>query len=183
MATVPAYPLEIGQGSARRRIVPIGREHLPGFHAALDQIAREGRYLAMLSAPSFTRTRRFVLDSLKDGAVHVVALAGDEVVGWCDLRPKASVTLRHSAVLGMGVLREHRGQGWGSRLLEATLEMADARGIRRAELVVRADNEPAIALYRRFGFELEGRCRQYLRHEGVDYDALLMARLIADPSG
>jgi len=42
---------------------------------------------------------------------------------------------------------------------------------------VRADNAPAIALYRRFGFEVEGACRQYLRLDGVDYDALLMARL------
>ena len=177
-----ALPLPSVDGAARR-IVPIGRDHLPGFHAALDEIAREGRYLAMLHAPSFTRTRRFVLDSLKEGAVHVVALAGDRVVGWCDLRPKAAVTQRHSAVLGMGVVREHRGQGLGSRMLAATLDMADARGLRRAELVVRSDNEPAIALYRRFGFEVEGICRQYLRHEGVDHDALLMARLISEQPG
>src|SRR5512135_3013779 len=67
------------------RIVPIGKEHLPGFHAALDRIAREGRYLATLQAPSLGRTRRVVLDSLRHGAIHVVALAGREVVGWCDL--------------------------------------------------------------------------------------------------
>ena len=35
--------------------------------AAVDRVAREGRYLAMLEAPSFVRTRRFVLDSLKAG--------------------------------------------------------------------------------------------------------------------
>ena len=160
-----------------RRVVPIGREHLAGFHAALDGIAREGRYLAMLQAPSFGHTRRFVLDSLKAGSVHVVALADTEVVGWCDLRPKAGVTLRHSGVLGMGVVREFRGQGLGSRMLGAVLDTADARGIRRAELVVLADNGPAIALYERFGFEVEGRCRQYLRLDGADHDALLMARL------
>jgi len=54
-------------------------------------------------------------------------------------------------------------------------------GLRRAELVVLADNAPAIALYRRFGSAVEGRCRQFLRHDGVDHDALLMARLVADP--
>ena len=45
------------------RIVPIARHHLAGFHSALDRVAREGRHLAMLEAPSFVRTRRFVLDS------------------------------------------------------------------------------------------------------------------------
>ncbi len=137
-------------------IVPIGKEHLRGFHAALDRIAREGRYLAMLQAPPLVRTRRFVLDSLRQGAVHVVALAGRDVVGWCDLRPKSAATQRHSAVLGLGVVAEYRGQGVGTRMLAMTLEMGDARGIRRAELVVRADNAPAIALYRRFGFEVGG---------------------------
>jgi putative acetyltransferase len=159
------------------RIVPIGKEHLPGFHAALDRIAREGRYLALLQAPSLAQTRRFVLDSLRHGAIHVVALAGRDVVGWCDLRPKSAATQRHSAVLGLGVVAEYRGQGCGTRMLATTLEMGDARGIRRAELVVRTDNAPAIALYRRFGFEVEGTCRRYLSIDGVDHDALLMARL------
>jgi ribosomal protein S18 acetylase RimI-like enzyme len=175
-------PADIGDDAACR-VVPIGKEHLPGFHAALDCVAREGRYLAMLEAPPFDRTRRFVLDSLREGAIHVVALVDGQVVGWCDLRPKAAVTLRHSAVLGMGVLRGHRGQGLGTRMLATTLDMADARGIRRAELVVRADNERAIALYRRFGFVEEGRCRQYLHLAGEDHDALLMARLVAGEPG
>lgn len=159
------------------RIVPIGKEHLPGFHAALDRVAREGRYLAILQAPSLARTRRVVLDSLRNGAVHVVAVAGREVVGWCDLRARSAVTQRHSAVLGMGVVAEYRGLGVGARMLAMTLEMGQARGIRRAELVVRSDNAPAIALYRRFGFDVEGTCRHYLHIDGNDHDALLMARL------
>jgi len=129
----------------------------------------------MLEAPPFARTRRLVLDSLKDGGVHLVALVDDEVVGWCDLRLKAAVTLRHSAVLGMGVVAEHRHRGLGRRLLLETL--ARARSLRRIELIVRADNTAAIALYRSCGFEVEGTCRSYLRHDGVELDALLMARL------
>jgi len=170
-------PTAAHSSRADLEIVPIGRAHLAGFHAAVDSVARERRYLAMLEAPSFTRTRRFVLDSLKAGAVHVVAVADGEVIGWCDLRPKAAATLRHSAVLGMGVVTACRGQGIGSRMLASTLELAGARGIRRAELSVRSDNAPAIALYRRFGFVEEGTCRNYICVDGVDYDALLMARL------
>jgi ribosomal protein S18 acetylase RimI-like enzyme len=158
-------------------LLPLARTHIAGFHAALDSVAREGRYLAIQAAPTLARTRRFVLDSLANGAVHVVALATQEVVGWCDLRPKSAVTLSHSAVLGMGVLRGHRGRGIGARMLAMCLEMAGERDLRRVELVVRADNLPAIALYRRFGFEVEGVCRRYIRMDGVDHDALLMARL------
>lgn len=161
------------------RIVPIARYHLAGFHAALDSVARERRYLAMLEAPSFVRTRRFVLDSLKAGAIHVVAVAGyDEIVGWCDLRPKTAATLRHSAVLGMGLIASYRGLGLGSRMLATTLDRAGPAGLSRAELIVRADNAAAIALYRRFGFVEEGTLRDYMRVDGVPYDALLMSRRV-----
>jgi ribosomal protein S18 acetylase RimI-like enzyme len=163
--------------AASIEIVPIGRQHIAGFHAALDGVARERRYLALLEAPSLSRTRRFVLASLQAGAVYMVAVADDRVVGWCDLRPKAAPTLRHTAVLGMGIVAACRGQGIGSRLLSATLASAPARGIRRSELIVRSDNAPAIGLYRRFGFVDEGTCRSYMRVDGVEYDALLMARL------
>jgi putative acetyltransferase len=79
-------------------------------------------------------------------------------------------------VLGMGVAASHRGQGVGSALLRATLDAATAKGIRRVELVVRADNAAAIALYERHGFELEGRLRDFMIVDGVAYDALQMAR-------
>jgi ribosomal protein S18 acetylase RimI-like enzyme len=172
-----SWPAAAHFSPATLEIEPIGRAHLAGFHAAVDSVAKERRYLAMLEAPSFTRTRRLVLDSLKAGAAHVVAVADGEVIGWCDLRPKTAPTLRHSAVLGMGIVAAYRGQGIGSRMLTATLELAGVRGIRRAELNVRSDNAPAIALYRRFGFAEEGTCRNYMCVDGVDYDALLMARL------
>jgi ribosomal protein S18 acetylase RimI-like enzyme len=168
---------ELSWPSPARTIVPIAREHIAGFHAALDEIAREGRFLALLEAPTLSQTRRFVLDSLRHGAVHLVALTEGRVVGWCDLRPKAAATQRHSAVLGMGVVAPFRGQGLGTALLDASLRGAQERGYRRLELVVRADNAHAIALYHRFGFGVEGRLRRYLSMESVDHDALLMARL------
>ena len=158
-------------------IVPIARRHIASFHGALDSVAREGSFLAIRSAPTPARTRRVVLNSLAEGAVHVVALHDQEVVGWCDLRPRTASTLRHSAVLGMGVVSTHRRRGIGARMLAMALEMAGEHGIRRAELIVRVDNAAAIALYRRFGFEVEGTLRRYMRVDDIYHDALLMARL------
>jgi ribosomal protein S18 acetylase RimI-like enzyme len=169
-------------GSGAIEVVPIARRHLDGFHAVVDSVARERQYLAMLQAPALARTRRFVLDSLKSGAVHVVAVRENEVLGWCDLRPKTAETLRHSAVLGMGVLAGHRRRGIGSRMLTTALALGRERGFLRTELMVRADNARAIDLYRRFGFVVEGNCRGYMRLEDVDYDALLMARLEPTPA-
>lgn len=159
------------------RVVPIERRHIPGFREVLDGVARERRYLAFLEAPPATRVRRFVLEGLRAGIAQYVAVDGEQVVGWCDVMPKSHETLRHSGTLGMGVAASHRGIGVGAALLGATLESAFARGLTRVELVVRADNEPAVALYHRHGFELEGRLRRYIVVDGTAHDALQMARL------
>jgi RimJ/RimL family protein N-acetyltransferase len=158
-------------------IIPIERQHVAGFREVLDGVARERRYLAFLEAPSPGRVRSFVLNHLRNGTPHFVAVEDGRVVGWCDVTPKTHETLRHSGVLGMGVAASHRGQGVGSALLRATVDRAFAQGLTRVELVVREDNRPAIALYRRHGFELEGRLRRYLVVDGATHDALQMAQL------
>jgi RimJ/RimL family protein N-acetyltransferase len=164
-------------------IVPIERRHIGGFREVLDGVARERRWLAFLEAPPLPRVRSFVLNGLRNGMTQFVAVDDGRVVGWCDVNPKSHETLRHSGVLGMGVAASHRGQGLGAALLRATLEVAAASGIRRVELIVRADNAAAIRLYEKHGFELEGRLREYLIVDGRAYDALQMARLAARGSG
>lgn len=164
-------------------IVPIERRHIAGFREVLDGVARERRWLAFLEAPPLTRVRSFVLNGVRNGMSQYVAVDDGRVVGWCDVNPKTHETLRHSGVLGMGVAASHRGQGVGSALLRTTIEAATASGIRRIELIVRADNVGAIRLYERHGFELEGRLRNYLIVDGRAYDALQMARLAGHGSG
>jgi RimJ/RimL family protein N-acetyltransferase len=158
-------------------IVPLERRHIAGFREVLDQVARERRWLAFLEAPPLDRVRRFVLGNLRTGASQFVAVDEGRVVGWCDVTRRTHETLRHSGTLGMGVVASHRGRGIGNSLLATTLEAAFARGYARIELVVRADNAAAIALYQQHAFELEGRLRRYLIVDGQAYDALQMARL------
>lgn len=164
------------------QVVPLTRRHVAGFHTLLDEVAHERRYLAFLEAPPVAEIRRFVLRNLRSGAAQFVAVDGDRVIGWCDVTPKPRESMRHSGTLGMGVAASHRGRGVGTALLRVTLENAIARGLTRIELVVRIDNEPAIALYHHFGFEIEGRQRDALRVDGVPYDTLQMA-LLADQQG
>jgi hypothetical protein len=68
-------------------VVPIAEEHIEGFRAGLDTVARERRYLTFLEAPSLEETRRFVRRNIREGCPQCVALVEDKVVGWCDALP------------------------------------------------------------------------------------------------
>jgi ribosomal protein S18 acetylase RimI-like enzyme len=160
-----------------RSIVPIAEEHIEGFRAAVDSVARERAYLAMLEGPAEADVKKYVLGNIANAEPHFVAIAAHKVVGWCDIARKPRTALRHSGILGMGVLAEYRGQGIGPALMDATLKAAKERGFTRIELTVRVDNERARRLYQRFGFVTEGLCRRHMRVDGEYKDSWLMALL------
>ncbi len=54
----------------------------------------------------------------------------------------------------IGVRRDVQGRGIGCRLVELTKERAREKGRRVVSLIAFADNTPALALYRRQGFEV-----------------------------
>lgn len=88
------------------RVVPIAEEHIEGFRAGLDSVARERRYLTFLEAPPLDKVRQFVRRNIREGYPQCVALAEERVVGWCDALPIDRPTRAHTAVLGIGVLAE-----------------------------------------------------------------------------
>jgi RimJ/RimL family protein N-acetyltransferase len=156
-------------------IEPIGLEHVEGYRRALDAVARERKYLTMLEAQSEADTLRFVESNLANGNPMMVALAGREVIGWCDVRREFFPSRAHRGTLGMGLLPEWRGQGVGRRLIEATLAQARRLGFIRIELDVYADNARAVALYERVGFVREGFMCDASLIDGVFRDTILMA--------
>jgi L-phenylalanine/L-methionine N-acetyltransferase len=88
----------------------------------------------------------------------------------------------HAGAIGMGVDQAYQGQGVGTALVAALIDLADNwYNLRRLELEVYTDNEPAIRLYQRYGFVIEGTHRGYAYRDGVWADAYSMARLRDEP--
>lgn len=118
------------------------------------------------------------LFSAGDGFYNLVAEVEGVVVGQLGLQVCQNPRRRHVAEIGMGVSEEFQGQGIGSALLRAALEMADNwLNIRRMELTVYSSNEAAIALYERFGFEVEAELADFAFQYGKYVTALAMARI------
>ncbi len=157
------------------RVVPNAEHHIDGFHAALDSVAREHRYLAFLEAPPIEVTRAFVCTNIRERHPQFVAALGGTVVGWCDIIRSDRPVFRHCGFLGIGVLAQHRGLGIGRALMSATIEAAFSCGISRIELTVRADNTRAISLYQHLGFLPEGHLRHHMLVDGQFHDSLVMS--------
>jgi putative acetyltransferase len=115
--------------------------------------------------------------------IHVLAVHGEELIGSAGLHPvSGSLRTRHAAHLGMCVATAWWGRGVGTELMRRLLDWADNwAGLLRVELGVYADNERAMALYRKFGFELEGCQRAMALRDGEYVDSLMMARLHPNP--
>jgi putative acetyltransferase len=109
---------------------------------------------------------------------HVlVAEIDGRVIGYAGLHVREGKR-RHSAWLGIAVHDEFAGRGAGQALMRALLDLADNWvGLVRVDLESNADNERAIAMYRRFGFVDEGVMKKAYFVDGAYVDALLMARL------
>ena len=87
------------------------------------------------------------------------------------------------AELGMAVAAGWRGRGVGSALVEAAVGWARRAGAHKVALQVWPHNRAALALYRKFGFAEEGVLRRhYRRRNGELWDAVLMGRLLDEPT-
>lgn len=83
---------------------------------------------------------------------YVIARDGDRIVGFAGL----IVIVDDAHVATVTVDPAHRGRRIAVRLLLELIDAARAREIEQMTLEVRVSNEPALALYRRFGFAPAG---------------------------
>jgi putative acetyltransferase len=117
------------------------------------------------------------MESPSPGALNLVVTQDGKIVGNGGLN-RLGGRRQHVASIGMGVHDDFTGRGFGRILLGAMVDAADDwLDIKRLELTVYTDNDVAIGLYRKFGFEREGLLRAFGFRSGEYVDAYTMARL------
>lgn len=111
--------------------------------------------------------------------VAVITENGEEkVVGNLGFTQTDNPRCNHSGSFGMAVHYDYQGQGIGSALLATLIDLADNwLHIRRISLGVFTDNKSAIALYKKFGFIIEGEGVDYAYRNGEYVNVYFMARI------
>lgn len=137
------------------------------------QVAEKGKWIGA-EAPIDTA----------DAARHVRAALGNEehgvFVAEIDGRIGGTATVSFTTggvtSFGMMVAANQRGRGIGTVLLDRVIGWSRDRGAHKVSLQVWRHNQPAMALYDRAGFEVEGVLRRhYRRRSGELWDAVIMS--------
>jgi len=146
--------------------------------AALRALPRVRWGTLAMPFESADAARRF-LENPPDGSTGIVAVLDGRIVGTAHLA-RGKGRRSHVGDIGMCVHDDFHGRGIGTRLMAVLIDAADNwLNLRRLELAVFVDNAPAIALYKRFGFAVEGTRRTAAFRDGAFVDDHMMARLRA----
>ena len=113
-----------------------------------------------------------------DNEVELVAVVDGKIVGSAGVTAVGSRRkVVHRARFGISVLQEYWGMGIGRVIMDACIDCARRAGYTQLELEVVADNERALSLYRRAGFEEYGRNPRGYRSAAAGYRELVHMRL------
>jgi L-phenylalanine/L-methionine N-acetyltransferase len=183
-SSVPSPAPPHGRPAARSGIAGLvirARElaDLPGF-AELLSLPKVRWGTLRLPFESKEQYRKW-LESPPEGMTGIVAVLDGRIVGCADVTQYQG-RRRHAGGIGLCVHDEFHGRRIGTAMMAALVELADDwLDLKRLELTVQTDNAPAIRLYRKFGFEVEGTLRANAFRGGVYVDAHVMARVRISP--
>lgn len=110
--------------------------------------------------------------------LRIVTERGGEVVGFLTIMVDERERLSRTGDLQLVVRRDVQRTGIGVELMRHAIAWSDGGALDRIEIFVRATNERAVDLYKRFGFVEEGRLRRRIRlADGTFVDDVVLGRV------
>lgn len=105
----------------------------------------------------------------REDTLFTLAVREEEVLGFCVLQMIAD----EAEIYQIAVSAQSRRRGVADMLLEAAVAHAKKSGVIAIYLEVRKSNAPAISLYKKHGFKIEGRRKNY--YSSPVEDAVVMS--------
>ena len=124
--------------------------------------------------------RSYVAGATRRSSRHQATrrLFDGDVVGHLTIDVQQRPRRSHVADFGICVDSHWKNRGVASALMREMIEMCDNwLRVDRIELTVFVDNAPAIKVYKKYGFEIEGTGKKYALRNGEYVDAYYMARV------
>lgn len=107
-----------------------------------------------------------------------IAVEDDEIIGYLGISRSHLSKIKHTAKFTVGVLDDYKQQGVATKLIEFAEKWAKERGVKRLEMTVITEDEPALSLFEKSGFEEEGTRKNSVNINDKYYDEVFMAKAI-----
>ena len=106
---------------------------------------------------NITKQQQFIQNINKEkGAFAIFVFHENIIIAHIVVKNMGYERAAHRASLAMGVLKDYQSKGIGSKLIELSTNSCELPGLLSLELRVRSNNERAIALYEKYGFNCIG---------------------------
>ncbi|CAK1721707.1 putative Acyl-CoA N-acyltransferase [Vibrio crassostreae] len=141
-------------------------EDAQGIIDVLNPIIIEARYTILDQTFTVDEEKGFIESFPKRGVFSVaVNETTNQLLGFQNVEPFATYTkaFDHVGIIGTYVDANSRGQGVAKQLFDYTFKAAKAKGYEKLFAYVRADNERALAVYLKQGFEIVGTAKNTVR--------------------
>jgi len=164
-----------------REAIPADAEELIAY---VHRISNEPGIHLELSPGDFTMTVDEEQEFLRrcaesENSLFLIAKVDDKIIGALTCSGSNRKKIRHVTSLGVSIAKEYRDQGIGHQMMARAIEWAKATGVvTRIQLSVFESNKPAIHLYKKLGFVVEGQRRNSIYRDGEYQDTLVMALLL-----
>lgn len=153
-------------------ICPMTEQHWSAVRDIYIEGIRTGNATFERSAPEWEQWNAAHLQTCR-----LVALAGNEVVGWAALSPVSGRCVYAGvAEVSVYVAERARSQKLGSRLLAALVKASEEQGIWTLQAGIFPENTGSIAIHKRCGFRVVGTREKLGSMHGRWRDVVLMER-------
>lgn len=106
------------------------------------------------------------------GSIMIVAFDEGELIGTGAVSVVSGKTrFAHRREIAISVRKDYWGKGIGTGIMNVLMDFARKSGAEVLELEVRSDNEAAISLYKKFGFEKIGTNEKFFKINGEFFAA------------
>src|SRR2546428_1347578 len=156
-----------------RTYKPSDQEELVSMYASLSQDSLRW------SMPPYNRERIERWTSNLENNIILLAFEAQRIAGHLQISLATSPRFRGTGHLFIYLHQDFQNAGLGAALMNEAIALARARRMHRIELTVVADNQRAIRLYEKVGFQREGVKREnYLGEDGNYHDEVEMGILL-----
>lgn len=159
-------------------------EDAQGIIEVLNPIIIEARYTILDQTFTVDEEKAFI-ESFPERGVFSVAVketkeTTSQLLGFQNVEPFATYTkaFDHVGIIGTYVDANSRGQGVAKQLFDYTFKAAKAKGYEKLFAYVRADNERALAVYLKQGFEIVGTAKKHGKIGDQYFDEILIEKFL-----